>query len=265
MIPGLNAWSCWTSELNNTNSCTWVTVIIGKSLKEICWYLLVCFISQNDNKSYCGAKATTLPSLQSVAVSFDETDRKKRDPLIWEPRATSQEPRATSHNVKPNLRAICDEHRKEIRNPYRIIRNVSIKVEKLHAPLLVLILMADLKVYLLHQKDGLYMLVVLASPGWRWCPGEYLLVTCGFRFCMKPANICQDTSTIWEKLIKPTYRAHLFDEVSTPLRYWTCDPNVTGLVPITLPWPWASHYTSIASPYPGVMVPSRRRWLYEFW
>ena len=34
----------------------------------------------------------------------------------------------------------------------------------------------DLKVYLLRQKEGLYMLVLLASPRWRWCPGEYLLV-----------------------------------------------------------------------------------------
>ena len=30
-----------------------------------------------------------------------------------------------------------------------------------------------LKAYLLRQKDGLYMLVLLASPRWRWCPGEY--------------------------------------------------------------------------------------------
>ena len=35
---------------------------------------------------------------------------------------------------------------------------------------------------------------------------------------MEPANIHQDTSAIWGKLIKPTYRAHLFDEVSTPLK-----------------------------------------------
>jgi len=34
---------------------------------------------------------------------------------------------------------------------------------------------------------------------------------------MEPANIRQDNSTIWEKLIQPTYRAHLSDEVSTPL------------------------------------------------
>ena len=60
------------------------------------------------------------------------------------------------------------------------------------------------------------MFILLASPRWRWCPGEYLLVPYGFRFCMQPANIRLDTSAIWEKL-KPTYRAHLFDEVSTPL------------------------------------------------
>ena len=71
----------------------------------------------------------------------------------------------------------------------------------------------DLKAYLLRQKYGRYMLVLLASPRWRWCPADYLLVPYGFRFCMKPANIHQDTSAIWEKLIKPTYRAHLFDEV----------------------------------------------------
>ena len=52
------------------------------------------------------------------------------------------------------------------------------------------------------------MLVLLASPRWRWCPGEYLLVPYGFRFCMQLANICQDTSTIWEKPIKPTFRAY---------------------------------------------------------
>ena len=59
------------------------------------------------------------------------------------------------------------------------------------------------------------MLVLLASPRWRWCPGEYFLIPYGFRFCMKPANIRQDTNAIWEKLIKPTYKAHLFDEIST--------------------------------------------------
>ena len=67
---------------------------------------------------------------------------------------------------------------------------------------------------LLCQKDGLYMLVLLASSRLRWCPSEYLLFPCGFRFCMKAANIRQDTSTTWEKLINP--RAHLFDKVSMP-------------------------------------------------
>ena len=37
---------------------------------------------------------------------------------------------------------------------------------------------------------------------------------------MEPANIHQDISAIWEKLIKPTYRAYIFDEVSTPLTPW---------------------------------------------
>ena len=37
-------------------------------------------------------------------------------------------------------------------------------------------ILSFLKAYLLRQKDGLYMLVLLASPRWRWCPGEYLLV-----------------------------------------------------------------------------------------
>jgi len=37
---------------------------------------------------------------------------------------------------------------------------------------------------------------------------------------MQPANIRHDTSAIWEKLIKPTYSAHLFDEVSMPLKLW---------------------------------------------
>ena len=78
---------------------------------------------------------------------------------------------------------------------------------------------------LIIAPNGLYMLVLIASPRWRWCLGEYLLVPYGFRFCMQPANIPQDNSTIWEKLIKPTYRAHLFDEVSTPLKglYWIAD------------------------------------------
>ena len=82
----------------------------------------------------------------------------------------------------------------------------------------------SLKAYLRHQKDGLYMLVLLASPRWSWCPGEYLLVSYRIWNHMEPANIHQDTSTIWEKLIKPIYmyRAHLFDEVSTPWR-WNLD------------------------------------------
>ena len=46
---------------------------------------------------------------------------------------------------------------------------------------------------------------------------------------MEPANIRQDTSVIWEKLIKPTYRAHLFDEVSTPLRYPNSQNDYTHL------------------------------------
>ena len=74
----------------------------------------------------------------------------------------------------------------------------------------------SLKAYLLRQKDWLYMLVLLASPRWRWCPDEYLLVPYGFRFCMQRAYIRPETSDIWEKLIEPTYRVHLFDEVSTP-------------------------------------------------
>ena len=63
---------------------------------------------------------------------------------------------------------------------------------------------SDVKGILLRQKDGLYMLVSLASSRWCGCPGEYLLVPYGFRFCMQLANIRQDTSAIWEKLIKPT-------------------------------------------------------------
>ena len=74
-----------------------------------------------------------------------------------------------------------------------------------------------LNVYLLRQKDGLYMLVVLASPRWGWCPGKYLLVPFGFTFCLNQQIFRQDTSAIWEKLKKPTYRTHLCDEVSMPL------------------------------------------------
>ena len=47
---------------------------------------------------------------------------------------------------------------------------------------------------------------------------------------MEPANIRPDTSAIWEKLIKPTYRAHLFDEVSMPL-------NITVLSTAKNAWP----------------------------
>ena len=76
-----------------------------------------------------------------------------------------------------------------------------------------------LKAYLhvLRQKDGLYMLVLLASTIWHWCLGEYLLVSYSMMFCMKPANIRPETSPIWEKRIKPTYRAQLFHKVSMPL------------------------------------------------
>ena len=71
----------------------------------------------------------------------------------------------------------------------------------------------SLKAYWLRQKGGSYMLVLLASPRWRWCPGEYSLVSlqhddslvsCESRSVMKPANIRPETSGIWEKLIKPT-------------------------------------------------------------
>ena len=62
-----------------------------------------------------------------------------------------------------------------------------------------------LKAYLLCQKEGLYMLVILASSRWCWCPGEYLPVSYRIWNHMEPANIRQDTSAIWEKLIKPTY------------------------------------------------------------
>ena len=53
-----------------------------------------------------------------------------------------------------------------------------------------------LKCNLLGEKIGLYMLVLLASPRWRWCLGEYILVpyriSCCMR-CMKPTNIRPDT------------------------------------------------------------------------
>ena len=34
----------------------------------------------------------------------------------------------------------------------------------------------EVKGVLTSSKGGCYMLVVLASPRWRWCPGEYSLV-----------------------------------------------------------------------------------------
>ena len=39
------------------------------------------------------------------------------------------------------------------------------------------------------KRWALIMLVLLASPRWRWCPGGCLLVPYGFRFCMRPANV----------------------------------------------------------------------------
>ena len=75
----------------------------------------------------------------------------------------------------------------------------------------------NLKCNLLGEKDGLYMLVLSASPRWLWCPGEYLLVSYSMVFCMEPEYIRQDISATWEKLIKPTYRAHLFHQVSCTL------------------------------------------------
>ena len=45
---------------------------------------------------------------------------------------------------------------------------------------------------------------------------------------MEQANIRQDISAIWEKLINPTYRAHLFDEVSTPLNQMVKDAPARG-------------------------------------
>ena len=47
------------------------------------------------------------------------------------------------------------------------------------------------------SKGGSYILVLLASPRWRWCPGEYSLVSNRISCCMKPANIRPDTSAIW--------------------------------------------------------------------
>ena len=44
------------------------------------------------------------------------------------------------------------------------------------------------------SKGGSNMLVLLASPRWRWCPSEYLLVSNSTRFCMKPENIHTDTA-----------------------------------------------------------------------
>ena len=75
----------------------------------------------------------------------------------------------------------------------------------------------SLKCNLLGEKDGLYMLVLLASLKWLWCPGEYLLVSYSMIFCMEPEYIRHDISATWEKLIKPTYRAHLFHQVSCTL------------------------------------------------
>ena len=59
------------------------------------------------------------------------------------------------------------------------------------------------------SKDGLYMMVLLASPRWRWCPGKYSLVSYSMIFCVEPENIHPDTSATWDKLMKPTYGAHL--------------------------------------------------------
>ena len=49
-----------------------------------------------------------------------------------------------------------------------------------------------LKCNLPGEKDGLYMLVLLASPRWRWCLGD-ILVPYRISCCMKPTNIRPDT------------------------------------------------------------------------
>ena len=61
------------------------------------------------------------------------------------------------------------------------------------------------------------MLVLLATPRWLWCRGEYFLISYSMIFCMEPECIRQDTSATWEKLIKPRYRAHIFHQVSCTL------------------------------------------------
>ena len=76
------------------------------------------------------------------------------------------------------------------------------------------------------------MLVLLASPRWLWYPGEYLLVSYSMIFCMEPEYIRQDISPTWEKLIKPTYRAHLFHQVSCTLNKVTVFSSCT--VPLSL-------------------------------
>ena len=100
----------------------------------------------------------------------------------------------------------------------RIIRqDISATWEKLIKSTYRAHLFHQLKCNLLGEKDGLYMLVLLASPRWLWCPGEYLLVSYSMIFCMEPEYIRQDISATWEKLIKPTYRVHLFHPVSCTL------------------------------------------------
>jgi len=98
-----------------------------------------------------------------------------------------------------------------------------------------------LKCNLLGEKDGLYLLVLLASPRWLWCPGEYLLVSYSMIFCMEPEYIRQDISATWEKLIKPTYRAHLFHQVSCTL-ILSLNAPVTWLVN---PWTYIFHMSMV--------------------
>ena len=77
------------------------------------------------------------------------------------------------------------------------------------------------------------MLVLLASPRWRWCLGEYILVPYRISCCMKPTNIRPDTRATYETLFKPTYGAHLFHQVSWTLRIGVIlTPKITkNLVP----------------------------------
>jgi len=69
------------------------------------------------------------------------------------------------------------------------------------------------------------MLVLLASPRWRWCLGEYVLVSYNIIFCMEPENIYsghqrhlgEANKTNIHDILSPS-----FDKFKSTAVHWSC-------------------------------------------